>query len=89
MQRIIRIQLISGMYIWLRIFSDVCITLTLGKQYTAAACLITEKVAVMVAWLATTAAPVAIMSTGQYMLSAQYKDSLCIGPPLTAENEAL
>jgi hypothetical protein len=51
--------------------------------------LITEKVAVMVAWLATTAAPVAIMSTGQYMLSAQYKDSLCIGPPLTAENEAL
>ncbi|CAK7355857.1 unnamed protein product [Dovyalis caffra] len=61
MQRIIRIQLISGMYIWLNIFFDVCTALTVGKQSTAAACLINEKVTVMVAWLATTAVPVAIV----------------------------
>lgn len=49
---------------------DVCTTLTLGKQPSARACLIIEKVADIVAWLATTAAAVAISNTGQYMLSA-------------------
>jgi hypothetical protein len=71
MQRIISIQLISGTYIWPRNFLDVCTTLTLGKQPSARACLIIEKVADIVAWLATTAAAVAISNTGQYMLSAE------------------
>jgi len=70
MQRIIRIQLISRTYIWPRNVLDVCTTLTLGKQPSARACLIIEKVADIVAWLATTAAAVAISNTGQYMLSA-------------------
>jgi hypothetical protein len=49
MQRIIRIQLISGTYIWPRNFLDVCTTLTLGKQPSARACLIIENVADIVA----------------------------------------
>ena len=71
MQRIIRIQLISGTYIWPRNFFDVYTTLTLGKDPRARACLIIEKVAVIVAWLATTAANVATINTGQYILSAE------------------
>ena len=50
---------------WFRNLFDVCIILTLGKQPSARACLINEKVAHMVAWLATTAAAVATRSTGQ------------------------
>ena len=66
-----RIQLISGIYIWLGYFFDVCITLTLGKHPSATACLINEKVAHMVAWLATIAAKVATTYTGKYILSAE------------------
>ena len=50
---------------WFRNLFDVCTILTLGKQSSARACLINEKVAHMVAWLATTAAAVATRSTGQ------------------------
>lgn len=72
MQRTIRIQLISGIYIWLRNVLEVWTTLTLGKQPSARACLINEKVADMVAWLATIAAVVATKNTGQYILSAEW-----------------
>ena len=60
--------MISGTYIWPRKFFDVCTTLTLGKQPCARACLIIEKVADIVAWLATIAAAVATRKTGQYIL---------------------
>lgn len=70
-QRTIRIQLISGMYMWLWFLFDVCTTFTLGKQPSAAACLINENVADIVAWLATIAAAVATTNTGQYMVSAE------------------
>lgn len=69
MQRIIRIQLTSGIYIWWRCL-EVYITLTLGKQPSERACLISEKVAVMVDWLATIAAAIAMTYTGQYIVSA-------------------
>jgi hypothetical protein len=45
--------------------------LTLGKQPSATACLINEKVAHMVAWLAMIAAAVATTYTGQYKLPAE------------------
>lgn len=48
-----------------------CTTFTLGKQPCARACLIIEKVAVIVAWLATIAAAVATTNTGQYIRSAE------------------
>ena len=64
-QRIIRIQLMSGINMWLRNPFDVCTILTLGKQPSARACLINEKVAQMVAWLAASEAAVATRATGQ------------------------
>jgi hypothetical protein len=69
-QRIIRIQLISGMYICPYILSDVCTTFTLGKQPNARDCLIIENVPVMTAWLPTTDASIAIASTGHLRCSA-------------------
>ena len=55
----------SGIYMWLRNLFDVCKILTLGKQPSARACLINEKVAQMVAWLAKSEAAVETRSTGQ------------------------
>lgn len=64
-------QLISGIYICPCIFDDVCITLTLGKQLRAELCLMIEKVPVMMAWLPTTAASMAITRTGHLNLSGK------------------
>lgn len=66
-------QLISGIYIWPWIFDDVCITLTLGKQLSAEHCLMIEKVPVMMAWLPTTAASIAITRTGHLSFSVMHE----------------
>jgi hypothetical protein len=71
MQRIMRIQLISGLYIWPRYFLEVWMIFTLGKHPTASACLIIEYVADIVAWLETIAAAVATTNAGQSILSAR------------------
>ena len=46
-------------------------TLALGKHLRARACLIIEKVVVIIVGLATTATNVATINTGQYILSAE------------------
>lgn len=61
---IISIQLISGMYIWPCTVEDVCTIFTPGKQLNEEHCLIIEKVPVIIAWLPTTAASIAITRTG-------------------------
>jgi hypothetical protein len=71
MQRIMRIQLISGLYICPRYFLEVWMIFTLGKHPTASACLIIEYVADIVAWLETIAAAVATTNAGQSILSAR------------------
>jgi hypothetical protein len=65
----IKVQLISGIYIWPCILDDVWTILTLGKQPKAEHCLIIEKVPVMMAWLPTTAASIAIARTGHLISS--------------------
>lgn len=65
----IKIQLISGIYIWPCILDDVWTILTLGKQSRAEHCLMIEKVPVMMAWLPTTAASTAITRTGHLTCS--------------------
>lgn len=65
-QRIMRIQLISGMYTCPCNLSDVCTTFTRGKQPSAADCLTIENVAEIIAWLAIEAATVARTNIGQY-----------------------
>lgn len=65
----IKVQFISGMYIWPCILELVWITLTLGKQPNAEHCLIIEKVPVIMAWLPTTAARMAIARTGHLIFS--------------------
>lgn len=85
MQRIMSTQLISGIYIWPRNFFEVCTTLTRGKQPSASACFTIEYVADIVAWLATTAAAVAITNAGQYITSAAITRtyiSSCIYTPM-------
>jgi hypothetical protein len=63
-------QLISGMYIWPWILSDVCTTFTLGKQLKDRLWLIMENVPLMIAWLPTTDAKIASTSTGHRTHSA-------------------
>lgn len=65
----INVQLISGLYICPCFLDDVWTSLTLGKQPKAEHCLIMEKVPVMMAWLPTTAASMAITRTGHLILS--------------------
>ena len=60
----ISIQLISGMYICPCTVEDVCTIFTPGKQFNEEHCLIIEKVPVIIAWLPTTAASIAITRTG-------------------------
>lgn len=69
---IIKVQLISGMYICPWILDDVCTILTRGKHPSAWHCLMMEKVPVIMAWLPTTAARIAIPSTGHLSFSAKY-----------------
>lgn len=66
---IIKIQLISGIYIWPCILDDVWIIFTLGKHPKAEHCFMMEKVPVIMAWLPTTAASMAIASTGHRIRS--------------------
>ena len=70
MQSTMSSQLISGMYIWPWILSDVCTTFTLGKQLKERLWLIMENVPLMIAWLPTTDAKIANTSTGHLTLSA-------------------
>lgn len=67
--RSIKIQLISGMYICPWIFDDVWTILTLGKHPRAEHCFMIEKVPVIMAWLPTTAARIAITRTGHLNFS--------------------
>lgn len=64
------IQLISGIYICPCILSEVWTTLTLGKQPSDWLWLMIENVPLMIAWLPTTAARMAIINTGHLTLSA-------------------
>lgn len=68
--RIIRIQFISGIQICPLTFFEVWTILTRGKQPSAFNCLTIENVAVMMDWLPTMLARVAMTKTGQYTLSA-------------------
>jgi hypothetical protein len=66
---IIRIQLISGMYICPCTLAEVCTIFTRGKQPREVHCLIIENVPVITAWLPTTAARMAIARTGHLIIS--------------------
>jgi hypothetical protein len=66
---IIRIQLISGMYICPCTLADVWTIFTRGKHPREVHCLIIENVPVMTAWLPTTAARMAIARTGHLICS--------------------
>jgi hypothetical protein len=70
MQSTMSSQLISGMYIWPWILSDVCTTFTLGKQLRDRLWLIMENVPLIIAWLPTTDAKIASTSTGHLIDSA-------------------
>jgi len=52
------------MYICPCTVEDVCTIFTPGKQFNEEHCLIIEKVPVIIAWLPTTAASIAITRTG-------------------------
>jgi hypothetical protein len=70
-QRSIKIQFISGIYIWPCTDEDVWTILTLGKQLRAEHCFMIEKVPVITAWLPTTAASTAITNTGHLTCSRE------------------
>lgn len=71
---IINSQLTSGIYICPWIFDDVWITFTLGKQLNAEHCLMIENVPVIMAWLPTTAASMAMARTGHLNFSGKQKN---------------
>lgn len=71
-QSSISVQLISGMYICPCIFDEVCTILTLGKQPKAEHCFMIENVPVIMAWLPTTAASMAITRTGHLNFSTKH-----------------
>lgn len=69
-------QLISGIYTCPWILDEVWTTLTLGKQLNAEHCLMIEKVPVMMDWLPTTAASMAITRTGHLNFSERQNSQI-------------
>ena len=69
-------QFITGMYIWPMNFLEVWIILRRGKQPRAVACFMVEKIAVVIARLAISAAKVAMNTTGQNAWPATWIENI-------------